>query len=150
MENFYKKVQDFINKDPRYKLDAYDFVMRALWFTQKKLNRQGHISGQELLFGIKDFILDEYGPMAKTVLQHWGIRNTQDFGEIVFNMIGMGLLRKTEEDSLDDFKDVYNFNEALDFFKNEPPKRKTGPKRRYPARKGRITPAIKPNTKNFN
>lgn len=137
MDNFYKKVEEIINKDPRYKADAYEFVMRALWFTQKKLKKQGHLSGQELLAGIKDFVLDQYGPMAKTVLTHWGVETTDDFGEIVFNMVEHGLLHKTEQDSRDDFKDVYDFNKAFDVFKN-------------PAIRKPKTTLVKPNTKNFN
>jgi len=137
MENFYKKVEEIINKDPRYKADAYEFVMRALWFTQKKLKKQGHLSGRELLNGIREFVLDQYGPMAKTVLKHWGIESTDDFGEIVFNMVEHGLLHKTETDSRDDFKDVYNFDKAFDVFKN------------HVIRKPKAT-LVKPNTKNFN
>ena len=114
--DFYVKVEEIIAKDGRYKLDAYTFVMQALWFTQKKIGRQGHVNGKELLQGIREFGLDEYGPMTKTVFNHWGIKNTQDFGEIVFNMIDCGLMRKTEEDSREDFKDVYDFEKALNAF----------------------------------
>lgn len=114
--NFYEKVEGIINKDPRYKADAYEFLMQALWFTQGKLKRKGHIAGKELLEGIKDYGLDLYGPMVKTVFEHWGIRTTDDFGEIVFNMIDNGTLNKTDKDSRDDFKNVYDFDEAFDIF----------------------------------
>lgn len=130
MENFYNKIEEIVTKDNRYKVDAYEFVMRSLWFTQAKLKKQNHISGRELLTGIKDFILEQYGPMAKTVLNYWGIKATQDFGEIVFNMVDNGLLNRTEEDSKDDFKNVYDFDEAFEIYKNRtfeklsiPPKR---------------------------
>lgn len=112
--DFYEKVEEIIKQDPRYKLDAYEFVMQALWFTQNKLKRQGHITGGELLEGIREFGLSQYGPMTKTVLGHWGVRTTEDFGEIVFNMVENGLLGKTDKDSRKDFKNVYNFNEAFD------------------------------------
>jgi uncharacterized repeat protein (TIGR04138 family) len=91
--------------------------MHALWFTQKKLERKGHVSCNELLDGIKAYGLAEYGPLAKTVFSHWGIHKTDDFGEIVFNMIESGLMGRTEQDSKEDFKDVYDFNEALNAFR---------------------------------
>lgn len=117
MDNdFNNKIKEITAKDHRYHSDAYDFVMQALWFTQKKIKRNGHISGKELLVGIKEFVLDQYGPMAKTVIEYWGIRTTEDFGKIVFNMIEAGLMRKTEEDKLDDFKGVYSFDKAFNVF----------------------------------
>ncbi|MFH0790771.1 MAG: Minf_1886 family protein [Candidatus Omnitrophota bacterium] len=119
MINLYKKIEEIVDKDSRYKPDAYEFLMRALWFTQRKLKKQGHISGRELLEGIREFILDKYGPMSKAVLKHWGIETTDDFGMMVFNMVENGILKKTEQDSHDDFKNVYNFDEAFDIFKNK-------------------------------
>jgi uncharacterized repeat protein (TIGR04138 family) len=98
--------------------------MQALWFTphlykgagftQEKLKRSDHVSGRELLEGIREFGLEQYGPMTLTVFQHWGIRTTEDFGEIVFNLVENGLLKKTEEDSRADFKNVYDFKEVFD------------------------------------
>lgn len=119
MDNFYKKVEGIVKKDRRYKADAYEFLMCSLWFTQKKLKRPGHITGRELLEGIREFVLEQYGPLARTVLKHWGIKTTEDFGEIVFNLVENGLLKKTDKDSRQDFKNVYNFAEALDVFKNQ-------------------------------
>lgn len=115
-ENFHAKISEITSKDLRYKADAYEFVMQALWFTQKKLKRPGHISGKELLEGIKEFALDQYGPMAKTVIHYWGINATEDFGEIVFNMVNSGLMRKNEQDSCDEFKNGYEFDKAFDIF----------------------------------
>lgn len=115
-ENFYKKLEEIIAKDNRYKTDAYEFVMQALWFTQKKLKKQGHLSGKELLEGIREFGLDQYGPMTRAVFKHWGINETADFGEVVFNMVENGLMGKTDQDSRADFKDVYDFDAALDIF----------------------------------
>jgi len=115
--DFYQKLEEITEKDRRYKADAYEFVMQAIGFTQKKLNREGHISGKELLEGIREFGLQQYGPLTKAVFERWGIKTTDDFGKIVFNMVENGLVRKTETDSQDDFKDVYHFNEALDIFK---------------------------------
>jgi len=113
MVAFYKKVAGIIGKDSRYKADAYEFVLRALWFTQEKLKRKGHCSGQELLLGIKEFGLLQYGNMSIAVFEHWGVYTTEDFGRIVYNMIENGIMGKDEKDSLDDFKDVYDFREAF-------------------------------------
>lgn len=115
--DFYQKLEEITEKDRRYQADAYEFVMQAIGFTQRKLNREGHISGKELLEGIREFGLQQYGPLTKAVFERWGIKTTDDFGKIVFKMVENGLVRKTETDSQDDFKDVYHFNEALDIFK---------------------------------
>lgn len=112
--DFYKKIEEIVEKDKRYRVDAYEFVMQALWFTQKELKRKGHVTGKELLEGIREFGLQEYGPMTRTVFQHWGVRTTEDFGEVVFNMVENGLLGKTDKDSREDFKNVYDFDEAFD------------------------------------
>src|SRR5690349_13713194 len=82
-------------KDPRYSREAYLFVREALDHTQRLLakERQGcirHVSGQELLLGIKDYASKQFGPMAQMVLQEWGINSCQDFGELVFNMVETG------------------------------------------------------------
>ena len=111
---FNKKIGEITEKDSRYKPDAYEFIMHALSFTQKKLKRKDHVTGKELLEGIREFGLEQYGPMTKTVFQHWGVKTTEDFGEIVFNMVENGLMGKTDKDSRDDFKDVYDFKEEFD------------------------------------
>ena len=103
-----------IDRDKRYDPEAYSFIMASLDFTMKRLKRKGHITGQELADGIKDYALDQFGPMARVVLEKWGIKSTNDFGEIVFNLIGSGLLGKTEEDRKEDFNNRYDFKEAFD------------------------------------
>ena len=108
--DFHGAVEKIVEKDPRYKADAYEFVMQALWFTQDKLKRKAHVTGKELLGGIREFGLEEYGPMARTVFEHWGVRTTDDFGAIVFKMVDNKLMSKTDEDSIDDFKNIYNFD----------------------------------------
>jgi uncharacterized repeat protein (TIGR04138 family) len=113
LKSFYQAISEICSRDQRYKPDSYEFVMQALNFTQKEFKKEGHISGQELLEGIRKFALEQYGPMAKTVLQHWGITRTSDFGNIVFNMIGQKLLSKTENDTQRDFEDVYDFETAF-------------------------------------
>lgn len=102
-----------LDQDKRYDPESYSFVMAGLDFTRRRLGRKGHVSGQELSEGIKDYALEQFGPMARTVLEFWGIRNTSDFGEIVFNMIDAGMLGKTEQDSKEDFSDVYDFKTAF-------------------------------------
>ncbi|MBU1726389.1 MAG: hypothetical protein KJ880_02025 [Candidatus Omnitrophica bacterium] len=112
-KDFYQAVEEIYIKDTRYKPDAYEFLIQALHFTQKKFERSTHVSGKELLEGIKDFAIQQYGPMVKTVFSHWGIAKTEDFGSIVFNMVDNKLLSKTQSDTIEDFKDVYDFDSAF-------------------------------------
>ncbi len=100
--------------DSRYKIDAYSFVLAALNFTMEALKRNGHVSPQELIHGIKSFAIREYGRMARTVFEHWGIKATEDFGNIVFNMVEAGVLGKTESDSIEDFKEVFDFKKVFE------------------------------------
>jgi uncharacterized repeat protein (TIGR04138 family) len=105
---------EVLDKDKRYDPESYSFVMASLSFTMKKLGRKGHVTGQELLEGIREYALEQFGPMARTVLEYWGIKSTNDFGEIVFNMIDVGMLGKTEQDSKEDFNNVYDFKTVFD------------------------------------
>ena len=113
MSKFYDLVEEICSQDKRYKPDAYEFVLQGLGFTQTKLKVQTHVSGKELAGGLRDFAINQYGALARSVLSHWGINQTQDFGNIVFSMIEKKLLSKTVEDSLADFKTVYDFEEAF-------------------------------------
>ena len=120
---FEEELDRIVVKDPRFHRDAYLFVREALDHTRKVVERPGrnrvrqavgqHVTGQELLAGIRDYALDQYGPMAITVLEEWGVRQCRDFGDIVFNMVEAGLLAKTEEDSRADFEGGYDFDEAF-------------------------------------
>ena len=112
--DFNQKINEISEKDSRYKPDAYGFIIQALRFTQERLERKGHITAKELLEGIKEYGLEQYGPMTKTVFGHWGITTTEDFGEIVFNMVENKLMGKNEKDSCDDFRNVYDFGEVFD------------------------------------
>ena len=105
-------------KDPRYQRDAYLFVREALDHTQKTIGKDArgrlrHVTGQELLRGIREYALQQFGPMAQTVFEEWGVRCCEDFGEIVFNMLEVGWLAKTEKDSRADFEGGYGFEEAF-------------------------------------
>jgi len=104
--------------DPRYPRDAYHFVREALEYTQRMVSkgqrgRLRHVTGQELLEGIRHYALEQFGPMALTVFDEWNIRSCRDFGEIVFNMVDAGILAKTEQDSRADFEKGYDFEEAF-------------------------------------
>ena len=115
---FEEGLELILSKDPRYHREAYQFLREALDHTQKavvKGNRGQlrHVSGQELLGGIRDYALSQFGPMTVTVLEEWGVRTCEDFGEIVFNMVEVGLVAKTDKDSRDDFRDGYDFFEAF-------------------------------------
>jgi uncharacterized repeat protein (TIGR04138 family) len=105
-------------KDPRYQREAYLFVKDALDHTQKIVVKESreklrHVTGQELLEGIRGYALTQFGPMAEMVFEEWGVRRCEDFGEIVFNMVEIGLLGKTEEDSRTDFQNGYTFHDAF-------------------------------------
>lgn len=102
-----------LEKDPRYAAEAYGFLRAGLEFTVRRLEKPRHVSGQELLEGLRIFALAEFGPMAKTVLNGWGVLSTDDFGEMVFNLVEAGLLGKTEEDRREDFSDGFDFDEAF-------------------------------------
>ena len=109
-----KVIEKIVEADNRYKMEAYNFVMEALAFTLRKLERPRHGSGQELLEGIRAYALEQFGVMARAVFEHWGINSSEDFGEIVFNMVVAGLMSKTVKDSKDDFKNGYDFEEVFD------------------------------------
>jgi len=107
-------LRDLVARDPRYRPDAYRFVFEALDYTLKAQDRKsGHVSGRELLEGIRDFALDQFGGLAGLVFDQWGVRCTADFGEIVFNLVETGLMGKTETDSREDFRDVYAFHDVF-------------------------------------
>lgn len=104
-------------KDPRYNREAYLFLREALEFTQRHVKRESdltrHVSGRELLDGIREFALKEYGPMTMLVLEEWGVRRCEDFGEIVFNMVEHQILKTTDNDTREDFKGGYDFADAF-------------------------------------
>ena len=116
--NFDLKVDQIVARDLRYRREAYSFVREAVDFTQKVVSRENlektrHVTGQQLLDGIRQFALKEFGPMAVTVLEEWGITSCPDFGEIVFNMVDVGLLGLKEQDRREDFQKGYDFTTAF-------------------------------------
>jgi uncharacterized repeat protein (TIGR04138 family) len=115
---FTEALDAIIAHDARYARDAYIFLRDALDFTtkqQKKMKGTNvrHVAGPELLEGVRQYALKEFGPMVTTVFENWGIRRTEDIGHMVFNLIDAGIFGKTEEDSIEDFKNVYDFTEAF-------------------------------------
>jgi uncharacterized repeat protein (TIGR04138 family) len=108
-----RALRNILKRDSRYAAEAYIFVLEALHHTRGKIRAKGHVTGQQLLEGIKDLALSRYGAMAKIVFEHWGIKKTIDFGNIVLNMVNEKILSKTPEDKLEDFKDVYDFDEVF-------------------------------------
>jgi uncharacterized repeat protein (TIGR04138 family) len=122
-----------LRKDPRYTIEAYQFVREALSYAQDVLNMgsggaeideeeefdpalaeiERHLTGQQLCEAIRKYALEQYGYMAKVVLNRWGVRETGDFGSIVYNLIDVGLMKKSEDDRREDFDDVYDFDDAF-------------------------------------
>jgi uncharacterized repeat protein (TIGR04138 family) len=117
--NFEATLAQILARDTRYTRDAYLFVREALDYTQRlvaqaaKEGEVRHVTGQELLGGIRAYALEQFGPMTLLVLNEWGVRRGEDFGEIVFNMVEASLLSKTETDSRDDFRGGYDFEQAF-------------------------------------
>ncbi len=102
-----------LGRDSRYPMEAYRFIYEALDHTIQRLGERRHVSGRELLDGIRDFARAQFGPLARMVFDCWNIRRTEDFGELVFNLVEADLMRKTETDSREDFKDGFDFEEAF-------------------------------------
>jgi uncharacterized repeat protein (TIGR04138 family) len=123
-------IANLLKEDRRYPLEAYIFVFEALHYAQNVLGMgnesvseptdaeshegdsgpQRHVTGQELCQAIRQFAAEQYGYMAKLVLGNWGLHNTGDFGEIVFNLIRIGRMRKTPNDRREDFDNVFDFD----------------------------------------
>ena len=101
-------------RNPRFHTKAYFFVLAALHSVLQKLEAPRHITGRELALGGRELALARYGPMARPVLGHWGIHRTADVGLVVFALVEQGILVKQEEDRLEDFADVFDFEEAFD------------------------------------
>jgi len=98
-------------RDTRYTLGAYAFVMNGLEFFLAKLGEKRHVSGQELSAGLAEFAKKQFGPLALEVLNSYGIHATDDWGNIVYNLIDTGLMCRQDNDSLDDFRQVFDLKE---------------------------------------
>src|SRR5437763_15303560 len=124
MRMYHTGLAEVVRRDRRFAYEAYEFLFHALHHTQKLLGRepprhrqevevQHHVSGPELLGGMRDLALREFGRMARTVFRLWGIQRTDDVGELVFNLIEAGLMSKTDEDTRQDFHAIFDLDEAL-------------------------------------
>jgi uncharacterized repeat protein (TIGR04138 family) len=119
------KLMDLTRRDPRYAYEAYEFTFQALEHTHKMLGREPpdentdpneprhHVSGPQLLEGIRLYALQEFGLMARVVFHLWGISRTDDFGEIVFNLIEAELMSRTPQDRREDFHNLFDLDSAL-------------------------------------
>jgi len=112
-------IDEVLEKDERYGKGAYYFVRGALDYTLKSLRKDAekdeskHVSGQQLLEGIREFALDQFGPLAYTVFDYWGLKESKDFGHIVFNLIEIGVLGKNDQDNIEDFEKGFDFEASL-------------------------------------
>ena len=119
-------LMELARADERYALEAYEFLCHALAFTQKTLGKTRaakgaddqacHVRGQDLLDGIRQFAIEQFGMMACVVFRVWGVESTSDFGKMVYTLIDAGLWHKSPEDRLEDFDDYYDFEKV--FIKN--------------------------------
>lgn len=120
---------DLLDEDPRYKLWAYQFIREALQHAHEHLDlpdvalapdlqsvtpQPKHVTGQQLCIACREYAIDQYGYLAKMVLANWGIESTSDFGELVYNLIRIKQMRKSETDRREDFDDVYDFEDAFE------------------------------------
>jgi uncharacterized repeat protein (TIGR04138 family) len=112
-ESFDSIISRVLEKDPRYKKEAYEFVMEALSYTQRRFKAACHVTSQELLQGIREFLLQQFGPMTMAVLNHWGVRSSEDFGNIVFNLVEREVLSKTKDDDISHFRDAFDFEKVF-------------------------------------
>jgi len=129
---FDEAVQQATGRDPRYAAEADAFLRDALDFTIRALQKRkvkipGHVSGPQLCEGLREYALREFGPMVPTILEAWGVRTTRDIGEMVFNLIEAGIFSKSATDRVEDFENVYSFDDA--FVKPFLPKRSITPTR---------------------
>jgi uncharacterized repeat protein (TIGR04138 family) len=126
-------IAELLRHDKRYHFDAYVFVFEGLRYAQEKMGlgadldsdrdsedeetegeRERHVTGQQLCEAMRRYAHEQYGRLAKQVLNHWGVTSTSDFGEIVFNLIEIDQMKKTPEDRREDFDDVFDFDEAFE------------------------------------
>jgi len=98
-------------RDTRYRLNAYLFVLNGLEYYLAKLGEKRHVTGQELARGLVDFAVRQFGPLTPMVLESWGVRATEDFGYIVYNLIGIGMMSKQPSDTIGDFFGVIDIRE---------------------------------------
>ncbi len=107
-------ILEIVRKDERYSSQAYYFIFDALDFTIQRMGKVRHVTGKELLDGIRMFATEHFGFLARTVLEEWGVTETADFGNVVFNLVEAGLLSRTDRDTREVFRNVYEFSTAFE------------------------------------
>lgn len=107
-------ILQIVRKDGRFGAQAYYFIFDALDYTIQRMRKVRHVTGRELLEGIRQYATENFGFLARTVLAEWGITQTRDFGEIVFNLVEAGLLSRTDKDTIKDFEQVFDFGVAFE------------------------------------
>jgi len=125
-----KSLEDVVREKGRYDVEAYRFIFEALDHLLSKLEKRRHVTGAELSHAIRELALERFGFMARTVLNEWGVRETSDFGEIVFHLVQEGFMSKTEGDRKSDFDGIFDFEAAFDRGYRLPPEIK--PRKRDP------------------
>ena len=116
---FEQAVIDAVKHDPRYAPDAYHFLRDALDTTMKAMQKGrkvaiNHVSGAELCEGVREYALQQFGPMVPTIFEAWNIRTTRDIGEMVFNLIHTGAFSRSDSDRVEDFEKVFLFEDAFE------------------------------------
>lgn len=115
---FEHAIENIVRRDRRFDPHAYLFLKDALDFTLKRAaegngGQPRHVSGRELVQGFRDLALQEFGPMAHTLMDEWGLENTRNIGEMVFHLIDEQMFGKQDSDTLDDFEHIFDFEEAF-------------------------------------
>lgn len=115
---FHDAIAQISKRDARFDPDAYLMIKEALDFTVNRAKERNegtnrHVSGPELLEGFRDYILENFGPMSFTMLREWGVHSCTHVGEMVFHLIGEQVFGKQDSDSVEDFSEIYQFDEAF-------------------------------------
>ncbi|MBI3314949.1 MAG: hypothetical protein HYZ86_03270 [Candidatus Omnitrophica bacterium] len=113
-EEFYSIVSKICRTDPSYHPEAYEFIMEALNYSRKRFKGAKHVTGAQLLKGIKGLLLKKFGPMTLTILNFWGVKTTDDFGHMVYNLVEHKILSKDAHDHYESFQNAYDFEEVFD------------------------------------
>jgi uncharacterized repeat protein (TIGR04138 family) len=111
--NFEVKLNAVVLKDPRFPVPAYRFIYEGLDYTVRNIGCKRHVTGRELAEGLRNLAIEQFGGLALMVLGLWNIRKTEHFGAMVFNLVDAGLMSRAENDSVEDFADVYDFNKTF-------------------------------------
>ena len=120
-----KSLEEVVDEVGLYPIEAYEFIQQGLGYTVNKIHgnekepekdpmASRHVKGRDLCVGLREFALLKWGMLAPTVLGRWNIRRTVDFGRIVFALVDSGYMQKTDDDTIDDFRDVFDFKSGFE------------------------------------